>query len=336
MRRTGVIVATLLSAILVPSIGGATDTELPVVFFGTQDGPAADLFVEAGDGMEPIVVSAGHDCGPAISASGQLVFASTRAVQTYPGPTSFDLYLKETRGSEPLRLTATPDELELFPMWSPDEEWIVFFRGDVHEGPLSIWKMRPDPSNPDAQQLTFPAPGQNHVMPAWSPDGTLISYTVGSGPLGVLDPSVWIMNADGTDQRSLIEDATDATWHPDGTTIAFSNTAGRATYLSNIGAISFDPETGTVDASSRRIVVGDLAALYQPTYAADGSLGYVRDPDGGLGVPLALPDGTTRDMWVGGPERADVWVLGEDAPRTAGGAGYGHPAFAPFAGWWGS
>jgi hypothetical protein len=90
-----------------------------------------------------------------------------------------------------------------------------------------------------------------------------------------------------------------------------------------------------VDPSSRRVLVDDPAAMYQPAYSPDGDLAFVRDPDGGIPAVLALPDGTSRDLWVGGPHPADIWVLGETVARTSG-TGSGHPVFAPFPGWWGS
>jgi Tol biopolymer transport system component len=71
----------------------------------------------------------------------------------------------------------------------------------------------------DLTRLTH-SPG-SEFDPAWSPDATQIAYrSERSG-----EPEIWVMNADGTDQRRLAAGLSPA-WSPDGSLIAFSGRGG--------------------------------------------------------------------------------------------------------------
>jgi Tol biopolymer transport system component len=57
--------------------------------------------------------------------------------------------------------------------------------------------------------------------PSWSPDGTRIAFrSERSG-----EPEIWVMNADGTEQRRLAAGLSPA-WSPDGSLIAFAGASG--------------------------------------------------------------------------------------------------------------
>jgi Tol biopolymer transport system component len=57
--------------------------------------------------------------------------------------------------------------------------------------------------------------------PSWSPDGTRIAFRrERSG-----EPEIWIMNADGTQQRRLTDGLSPA-WSPDGSLVAFAGPSG--------------------------------------------------------------------------------------------------------------
>jgi Tol biopolymer transport system component len=58
------------------------------------------------------------------------------------------------------------------------------------------------------------------VTPAWSPDGTMVAFSVLPGGL---EAQIWVVSADGTDLRALPgARGYSPTWSPDGQTLAFS------------------------------------------------------------------------------------------------------------------
>jgi Tol biopolymer transport system component len=94
------------------------------------------------------------------------------------------------------------------PVWSPTQEKIAFVSND--SGDDEIWVINRDGSNP--LQLTAGNQAYNaanigkdtfmaevNKRPSWSPDGTkIVFWSNRSG-----HPQIWIMNADGSDQRIL-------------------------------------------------------------------------------------------------------------------------------------
>jgi dipeptidyl aminopeptidase/acylaminoacyl peptidase len=110
------------------------------------------------------------------------------------------------------------------PYWSPDSQWVAFYRFDLAVGETyyNLYKVRPDGS-----ELTPLTSGQENakVAPEWSPDGTQIAYMVrltplesSSLPLGEL----WVMDADGSNARKLQDNLygyTHPYWDPAGQTL---------------------------------------------------------------------------------------------------------------------
>ena len=123
------------------------------------------------------------------------------------------------------------------PSWSPDGQRIAFAKV-VRQGtdPSSdIWVMDADGRN--AQRLTAERL-KSESAPRFSPDGRRIAYVVTyvagrdstrqTLPVGSVQSELWIMDADGTNQRVLATFSGDApAWHPDGQLVAVSaNRAG--------------------------------------------------------------------------------------------------------------
>ena len=126
----------------------------------------------------------------------------------------FDVYVMRADGSSVTRLTATGTSW--FPVWSPDGRRLAFHVGrDVHVSDAqgtSLRRLTQDPAN--------------GMYPSWSPDGRRIAFM--SWRNGRTE--LFVMNADGSDQRLLVSmpqgDAIDPRWSTDGSRLAFVHMPG--------------------------------------------------------------------------------------------------------------
>lgn len=101
---------------------------------------------------------------------------------------NFELYVMDSDGGDVTRLTDYPG-VDQFPDWSPTGHEIAFRRDtDVYVLDLA---------SGEARRLTA-APPLNQ-MPVWSPNGQQIAFMSARGGYA----SVFLMNADGSDQRNL-------------------------------------------------------------------------------------------------------------------------------------
>jgi TolB protein len=114
----------------------------------------------------------------------------------------------------------------------------------VHQGVDSseIWTMAADGSN-QTRVLAALGDGVDYSLPAWSPDGKRIAYTVWTNKGGARQnvanveqtAAIWTMAADGSDRRLVVDGATEdaqdwiAAWSPDGSWIAFSRSLNHPT-----------------------------------------------------------------------------------------------------------
>jgi len=134
-------------------------------------------------------------------------------------------------GSDARQLTFGGDNI--YPAWSKDGTTLAFSsdRAGVHE----IWTMNPDGS--DARQVSRGSGGGGGggaLVPDWSYDGTRLAYTARQDPnVGI--PEVWVVNAEGTDQRRLTTTPPAPsgptwsllpTWEPGDLRIYYASTAG--------------------------------------------------------------------------------------------------------------
>ena len=105
------------------------------------------------------------------------------------------------RGS---RLLRRLDDASVQPAWSPDGKRIAFVHDRTGNGDDSIWTMKADGTA--RRRITH---GDGDHAPAWSPDGRRIAFERGY--------DVWLVDADGGNERVAVVDAQAPTWAPDGT-----------------------------------------------------------------------------------------------------------------------
>jgi Tol biopolymer transport system component len=116
------------------------------------------------------------------------------------------------------------------PVWSPDGSLIAFDTQTRYEAPLftrvNLFTIAPDGSGLTELPL---AVGKFNGDPAYSPDGTQISFDQDVGRSAPTVHGIYIADSDGTDPRRLTTGLqtikaydTESQWSPDGGTIAFT------------------------------------------------------------------------------------------------------------------
>lgn len=194
------------------------------LLFVRELGGAPQLWVMNADGSEPRgLVTSGVTLGGSWSADGKRIAYTHSATPTQ----EFKIWIAQTDGSQARRVTTSgPGVVEIVPRWSPDGTQITFTSNQ--RGLFEIWVA--DVASGAAKPLTLayydPVLLANieQKVPAWSPDGKLITYWSGvemGDPRPNLPRHVWVMNADGTGQRQLV-DGDDPNWSPTGEFIIHS------------------------------------------------------------------------------------------------------------------
>ena len=139
------------------------------------------------------------------------------------------------------------------------------------------------------------------VEPAWSPDGSQIVFVSSRADPNTLD--LWVMNADGSDQRSLLRIrgglAMGPAWSPDGSKIAlFSNSDGK-----------FELYMIASDGTGLTNLTRNPANDSRPAWSPDGEkLAFVSDRDEGENL-------YTLDLATGQVTRLTYGLYADNLPK---------------------
>jgi Tol biopolymer transport system component len=181
-------------------------------------------------------------------------------------------------------------------------------------GNKEIWIMEGSGSNP--RQVTA-NPGIDDFQPAWSPDGTQITYVVGTE--ATRNQDIWVINTDGTGARKLSESSAaewEPAWSPDGTRIAFvSDRAGDADiFIRNADGSGEDYNLTAYAPDS---------AQYSPAWSPDGTrIAYISTENGRPSLWVMTVDGSERnELHSGGTPNYPNWT--PDSARIIFDRGFG-------------
>jgi len=207
------------------------------------------------------------------------------------------------------------DEVDVFPDAGPEGQ--VAFASNRSRGVFQVWSISIGARG--LTQLTNAPYGANY--PAWSRDGKELAYMA---PDKNGKEFVWIMDADGSNQRQLT-DGTQPRWSPDGKRLVYSKmTQGKE---KNRDIYTIEIETNTISQ-----ITSENTAEFSPDWGPDGKwisyiaykgkLGYLKN---GKEVINDLKSKPNYEIWIKNVE--ETGKSGIQLTRSKGLNGW--PRWAP-------
>lgn len=200
---------------------------------------------------------------PAWSPDGKwIAFVSNRSRPR--NENAAEIYVMRANGTRLRRLTHNRF-VDFRPAWAPDGRRIVFQSEGASGSGIAV-------INADGtgfRRLTH----DGEAVPAWSPDGKTIAFSLGTSRGGdTATYGVWLMNADGSNQRQL----TFPPQHPDGGSLNGADSMPE--WSPNGQQIAFtrryrgreDIYTIRLDGTGRRRLTNEAGQHFAPTWSPDG------------------------------------------------------------------
>ncbi|MGZ8795147.1 MAG: hypothetical protein ACXW0F_10975, partial [Gaiellaceae bacterium] len=161
-----------------------------------SDGGGARRIAAGGQPTWLPVSSERQSAAPVAEVTRELAFVRGEAAAT-------EIYVAREDGSGLRRLTRNR-VADFSPIWSPDGNRLLFVSN--RDGDDELFVM--DAAGKNVRQLTRNR--RQDLTPQWSPDGRLIAFASDRGRPG--EPEIWIMRAEGTNARRLVETVKHPSW----------------------------------------------------------------------------------------------------------------------------
>lgn len=257
-----------------PATTAALDVAGSIAYASERSG-GSDIFTQAAAGgdAQALVTGSARDLTPAWSPAGrQVLFVSDR-------DGDFDVYVRRADGRIRNLTDNTADDLH--PAWSPDGRRVIFSSSRGGDR-FQIYTMNSDGG--DVRRVAAIA-GNHALAPRYSPNGARIAFMRASRltPSCTWNWDVWLMNADGRDQRRVTTQLGGdlyPDWTPDGRIVYSScrNLLDADLYVVN-------PDTGVEDRLNKWAFSDELNAAYAP----DGNhLAFSSDVEGNQEIYVAV------------------------------------------------